>query len=375
MFYDLNVPFPLPDDGIPTGKKKDKGKMKVGPDYTIQGTYWSLLTGGEKEKVSKNVSMLGHLGYSVIGCTVTSEPSNIVPPCPFSTHLPFPELDPRTGTSSCSSGISSGEKTLVQVTRFHMRLDDAKTHCFSNSNTSLLKQYDILSVQPTTEKAFQLACTDLSNPGPNQISIITLPLHERGFHYRLNRKQLRQAQRNGVIMSSPFPLSPLPTLAIITITRESYDGVRYRQNFLSNAREAVRATSGHGLIFSSGTSYSSEALRAPLDLVSIGVVLGMPLNLAREMVGENARKVLLRAQARKTYKAVLSVPRLILPITDEPASQPDQLPDMESNNTSVKRPSNTEAGEIGTDLQSKKNVDGVNEVRSKKKAKREKTKG
>ncbi|RXK36698.1 hypothetical protein M231_06005 [Tremella mesenterica] len=369
MFYDLNVPFPLPDDGIPTGKKKDKGKMKVGPDYTIQGTYWSLLTGGEKEKVSKNVSMLGHLGYSVIGCTVTSEPSNIVPPCPFSTHLPFPELDPRTGTSSCSSGISSGEKTLVQVTRFHMRLDDAKTHCFSNSNTSLLKQYDILSVQPTTEKAFQLACTDLSNPGPNQISIITLPLHERGFHYRLNRKQLRQAQRNGVIFELLYSpaLLPSPTLPS-DLTK------RYRQNFLSNAREAVRATSGHGLIFSSGTSYSSEALRAPLDLVSIGVVLGMPLNLAREMVGENARKVLLRAQARKTYKAVLSVPRLILPITDEPASQPDQLPDIENNNTSVKRPSNTESGEIGTDLQSKTNVDGVNEVRSKKKAKREKTK-
>lgn len=67
-------------------------------------------------------------------------------------------------------------------------------------NTSALRNYDILSVSPTTDKSFQLACTDLSNPGPNQISIITLPLHERAFTFRFNRKQMRQAQRNGVVV-------------------------------------------------------------------------------------------------------------------------------------------------------------------------------
>jgi hypothetical protein len=39
------------------------------------------------------------------------------------------------------------------------------------SNTSILREYDILSCHPTNEKAMQLACTDLSNPGPNQVSL------------------------------------------------------------------------------------------------------------------------------------------------------------------------------------------------------------
>ena len=71
----------------------------------------------------------------------------------------------------------------------------------------MLKDYDLLSVQPMNDKAFQLACTELCLPGQNQISIITLPLHEKPYHFRLNRKQVRQAQRNGVMVG----LYPLPT--------------------------------------------------------------------------------------------------------------------------------------------------------------------
>jgi len=92
-------------------------------------------------------------------------------------------------------------------------------------------------VQPLSDKALQLACTDLANPGPNQvrlnrlfshsweedlsrlldlihclrqISIITLPLHEKPYHFRLNRKQIKQAQRNGVMVSVRLLTSTLP---------------------------------------------------------------------------------------------------------------------------------------------------------------------
>jgi ribonuclease P/MRP protein subunit RPP1 len=144
----------------------------------------------------------------VIGCVVTDDPTALPTSSPF-VLMPFPELDPR-------QGLSKGRPALVQVTRYHVRLEDAKTYPFvcilsvarrcpltfqTSSNTGILKEYDILSVLPTSEKALQLACTELSNPGPNQISIITLPLHERSFHFRLNRKQIKQALRNGVVVS------------------------------------------------------------------------------------------------------------------------------------------------------------------------------
>jgi ribonuclease P/MRP protein subunit RPP1 len=76
-----------------------------------------------------------------VGCTISSEPSNYVPPNPFLVNKPFPNLDPRSSASTSTSGSGSGSGLgsssgkgsmgkIVQVTRFHIRLDDHKTHCF-----------------------------------------------------------------------------------------------------------------------------------------------------------------------------------------------------------------------------------------------------
>ncbi len=46
---------------------------------------------------------------------------------------------------------------------------------------------------------------------------------------------------------------------------------KYRQNFMSNAREIIRITGGKGVIFSSGPGGSAEGLRGPMDLVNLWV--------------------------------------------------------------------------------------------------------
>lgn len=215
-----------------------------------------------------------------------------------------------------------------------------------------MKEYDILSVQPTSDKALQLACTDLSNPGPNQVrqlnlpkspnmvklirwdwqlSIITLPLHEKPYQFRLNRKQIRQAQRNGVVVRSTLFLSLkhssrlklVPQFEILyaaglfpTPTLPPEVARRYRQNFMSNAREVIRVTGGKGVVFSSGPGGSAEGMRGPLDVINLCVpitivtrqwgecelmedraaILGMPANLAKDAVSLNPKMVLLRAR-------------------------------------------------------------------------------
>jgi ribonuclease P/MRP protein subunit RPP1 len=71
------------------------------------------------------------VGYSVVGCTIAVEPSTQVNPSPFRTSLPFTALDPRaSGSANAAAGPSKGSSgpSMVQVTRFHMRLDDSKTH-------------------------------------------------------------------------------------------------------------------------------------------------------------------------------------------------------------------------------------------------------
>jgi ribonuclease P/MRP protein subunit RPP1 len=44
---------------------------------------------------------------------------------------------------------------------------------------------------------------------------------------------------------------------------------RYRQNWMTNAREIVRITGGKGVIFSSGPGGGAEGMRSPADLINL----------------------------------------------------------------------------------------------------------
>ncbi|OCF45472.1 hypothetical protein I317_00719 [Kwoniella heveanensis CBS 569] len=383
MYFDLYFPFPIPEPDETQNKKAKKGKGKAAvpaaetASIAASKDCWTGLESKERNGIARRAALLGHLGYSVVGCTINpGEPSNQVHPSPFQTSLPFPDIDPRkwsaasastpaassaSSSSSSSSkhvastsqaGSNGGKPPLVQVTRYHMRLDDSRVHPLTGANTNALRNYDILSVSPTSDKAFQLACTDMSNPGPNQISIITLPLHEKPFTFRFNRKQMKQAQRNGVVCSPPPDL----VISLYDICSASADHLlllntaspylanqfellysaalfpspnlspetakRYRQNFLSNAREVVRITGGKGVIFSSGPGVDENGFRGPLDLVNLGTMIGMPSNLAKEAVSDAPRAVLLRAQSRRTFKAVMSTPKIVPPPSISAAEQP-----------------------------------------------------
>ncbi|WVQ70140.1 uncharacterized protein L199_008365 [Kwoniella botswanensis] len=349
MYFDLYLPFPLPpdiDDG--QSKKSKKGKGKAVPTPTpstptpVKKDCWAGIESRDREGFVKKVALSGHLGYSVIGLTVSPhEPSNHVIPSPFSSGLPFPDLDPRSSSYASSSG-SSSKTPLVQVSRYHMRLDDNRVHPLTSQNTNTLKNYDILSVAPTSEKAFQLACTDLSNPGPNQISIITLPLHERPFTFRFNWKQMRQAQRNGVVFELLYSPALYPPSSTSPETSR-----RYRQNFLSNAREVIRITGGKGVILSSGPNGDpSTGLRGALDIVNLATMIGMPSNLAKESISNTTKNVLLRAQARKTFKAVMSIPKLIPPVDDSDNSDMPSSKKRLSDTTDVEQGNNAKAKKV-----------------------------
>ncbi|KAL7422296.1 RNA-binding RNA processing protein rpp1 [Cryptotrichosporon argae] len=324
MYYDLFVPFPSPDAPEPK-KKKDKGKGKAAaapapaPPEDATRDCWAGLAQSEREAVALRVALEGHLGYDVVAFTVASDATSAVVPCPFG-DVPYPAMDPRfasaAGSGSGAGGSARGSRDegrkLVQVTRLHVRLDETKVHPFTASNTAALAKYDLLSVLVSSDKTFQLACTDLSMPGPNQLSIITLPLHERPYHFRLNRKQVRQAQRNGAVFELLYAAALFPPPATGADTAR-----RFRQNFMSNARELVRLTGGRGIIFSSGPSGSTDGLRGPADVVNFATMLGIPANLAKDAVSLTPKLVVLRAQARRTYKGVFATPTVVFPNAEQ----------------------------------------------------------
>ncbi|BEI83538.1 hypothetical protein CcaverHIS002_0401420 [Cutaneotrichosporon cavernicola] len=321
MYYDLFLPFPTNTPVKKKGKGKGKGNGKALDAPERPSDCWAGLSGVERDRVARGVAVAGHLGYTVVAHTITAEQSNHVLPCPFGSPetrlLPYPDLDPRMADAGPSN------PSLVQVTRYHMRLDDGKVHPITASNTLALRDYDILSCYVGSDKALQRACTDLSVPGPNQLAIITVPLHERPYHFRLNSKQIRQAHRNGVVFEILYAAGLFPPRSTPPEVAK-----QYRQNFLSNARELVRVTGGKGIIFSSGPGGSDESLRGPLDVVNLATILGVPANLAKDALSHTAKSVLLRAQARKTYKAVLGQPHIVpppgIPTQPEEAEQEEE---------------------------------------------------
>ncbi|CAD6585044.1 MAG: hypothetical protein TREMPRED_004018, partial [Tremellales sp. Tagirdzhanova-0007] len=68
---------------------------------------------------------------------------------------------------------------------------------------------------------------------------------------------------------------------------------------------------GKSVIFSSGPGGSTEGIRGPLDVVNLATILGMPANLAKDAVSLSPKRVLLKAQARRTFKAILSMPKMV----------------------------------------------------------------
>lgn len=123
------------------------------------------------------------VGYTLVTNSIPSTRSTAVPRNPFSNQVPYPQLDPR------HSETTAGSRTLVQLSRLTITLDDSSQHGLVSffelcsvswltvslfvlqnaTNTAALSSYDIIAVVPTTVNAFSNACLKLTEPGPNQV--------------------------------------------------------------------------------------------------------------------------------------------------------------------------------------------------------------
>lgn len=63
MYYDLFVPFPVPD--APATTKKSKGKAKAAPVEAgpAPTDCWAGLSSTERAEVARTVALEGHCGY------------------------------------------------------------------------------------------------------------------------------------------------------------------------------------------------------------------------------------------------------------------------------------------------------------------------
>lgn len=208
------------------------------------------------------------LGYEVVAISETlkygDEMKPAAPPCDLSSE-------------------PSVEK-LQQLSRITIVLTDStRTDILRRSD---VKSYDILAVQPTSEKTFHMACHDLN------IDLITFDLSDT-LEFHLKYSNVQNAWKAGKF----FEICYAP--AIRDATR--------RKHIFKAAAGLTDRKGGRNLIISSGALRPTE-LRGPYDVANLATLFGVDENSTKHCVSSYCRALLLKAATRKqTIKSSISV--------------------------------------------------------------------
>ncbi|KAJ8481553.1 hypothetical protein ONZ45_g15281 [Pleurotus djamor] len=251
--------------------------------------------------MESRIDLLVQLGYSVLAFNQVVH-KKIDP----KTHINV--LDPLLRQLKTRQG-------LIYLKRLTIILDEDSEKGFGliNANTPLFNPYDIISLLPTTFNAFSLACLTHSLPSALTAHIITIPLTLPRLPFRMKHTLVRTALKNGAVFEIPYvgALGGENDAALINADAAMNDASAKR-NWWASAKELCRVTKGKGLIVSSG-AISEADLRAPRDIGNIITLLDVPQNLARDSMTTTTKSLVKRATTRKTYRAVLSEPRIVIP--------------------------------------------------------------
>ncbi|XP_049849021.1 uncharacterized protein LOC126317086 [Schistocerca gregaria] len=192
-------------------------------------------------------------------------------------------------------------KTLKQFKRLTLVLnEDGQVQLISSNNARALKNWDIVAVQPCTEKIF-LQCVQSS-----YVDLITFNVQEKPF--RIQRSVAKQAIDRGIhfeINISQILLYP-----------------KSRKAAMTNARRIVEATLGRNIIITSGADQVT-GLRSPHDLANLGLFLGLGAASCKEALTTNPKKLISHAATRKTFKGILQITEIPTLLPDEQWIVPD----------------------------------------------------
>lgn len=192
-------------------------------------------------------------------------------------------------------------------TRLTLVLSDPQQNYGINSGNEVVRSYDILAVQPETEKMFISACNNL------EVDLISLDMSVR-LPFPIRAGYLRAALARGV----SFEITYGPMVA----------DAAARRNAIGNARMLLRLALGKRGLIVSGAAEAPWQLRAPVDVMNLGALLGMPAHLRKSCLTSIPESVFMHAASRKhTFRSAVFVATPAAP--DTPADKPatDMLDD------------------------------------------------
>ena len=192
---------------------------------------------------------------------------------------------------------------IKQYTRLTVVIDSVSyIHNFvnlvsdSNNKTSIIDSYNILALRCKPKAGtnnndvaslFEQLCTK------TDCDIITLDQGKR-LNFFLQKSCVKLALQRGAVFEINYGQGMLENYA------------SERKTFLQNAMSIIKLTKGKGIILSS-ESNNRLFMRSPIDVCSIGKLLGLNDQQARQTITTNCLNVLQHAHYRKTHKGVAQI--------------------------------------------------------------------
>ncbi|KAH7890653.1 RNase P subunit p30-domain-containing protein [Phlebopus sp. FC_14] len=287
MFFDLNVPVVAHEFQGAAQSRKGKGKQ---PQQNPAITF----TPPQITAVEARIDLLVHLGYNVIAFNQIVEK----------------RIDPKTHVNILTPLLQQLKRRpgIIFLKRLTIVLDQDSEKGFglTSANASIVELYDLVSLVPTTASTFSSACLTHSLPSPLTAHIISLPLTAPRLPFHLKHTL------NGAVFEINYAGALGDTESNQVNVGVSDSSISAKRNWWAAAREVVRVTKGKGIIVSGGV-YNGADYRAPKDVQNLITLLGLAQNLAHDASVVVPKSLVVRAQTRKTYRAVLSEPRLVVP--------------------------------------------------------------
>uniref|UniRef100_A0A8C7X0Y8 Ribonuclease P protein subunit p30 n=1 Tax=Oryzias sinensis TaxID=183150 RepID=A0A8C7X0Y8_9TELE len=239
----------------------------------------NLMFSADRTRISKLLETAAHLGFSTVAINYTFEPT-----AKQKQEIPVPK--PINELIDQLPVVQGRSRPIRVLNRLTVVVSDP-SHYVRRPNAPEYRRFDLLAVQPTSEKLFHAACMLYD------IDIICISVTEK-LPFFFKRAPINGAIDRGVVFEVSY------SAAIRDSTMRRYT--------IANAASLTDSCKGKNVILSSAAEKALE-LRGPYDITNLGLLFGLSDGDAKEAVSSTCRAALLHAETRKTASGIVYTAR------------------------------------------------------------------
>lgn len=253
--------------------------------------YGAVPSATEITNLHNTISMLYTMGYRYVAINFSISENVRLPLSTPDKLNPIPLADLRKKFADHEGLHLFSRITLIIA-------DPAK--CQNILKLNNLACFDIISVQPTTEKALQLTTTNMD------IDIVSLPMASR-LPFFLKHKTVGQALSRGIKFEICYSGLIAGPAGYESASALGTTGHISRKIFFGNCLQLIRALRCQGIVFSSGASEPLH-VRNHTDILAVMRELGLKTSNAKEGFVKNPEAALVSGRLRiKSNKQTVMV--------------------------------------------------------------------